>query len=116
MTQLPTFEVAFTCRPCLFFGNFGVSYFVTIIRTFRNLEKLLFEKSPSPLKEVALLVRLLRTQVRQEKLGGTMAATVIHEARKKSRLSRVILLVIQLVQLQDVMILISDYAPSETIA
>lgn len=98
------------------FGNFEVSYFVTIIRTFRNLEKLLFEKSPSPLKEVALLVRLLRTQVRQEKLGGTMAATVIHEARKKSRLSRVILLVIQLVQLQDVMILISDYAPSETIA
>jgi hypothetical protein len=84
--------------------------------TFLNSEKLLFEKPPSPLKDVALLVRLLRTQVPQEKLGGTMAATVIPEARKKSQLSLVILLVIPLVQQQDVMILISDCAPSETIA
>jgi hypothetical protein len=67
-------------------------------------------------KVVALLVRLLRTQVPQKRLGDTIVATVIPEARKKSQRSREILLVIQLVQQQDAMIPISDCAPSETIA
>jgi hypothetical protein len=57
MTRMPTFKSIFTCHLCLFLKDWNF-LLLTILRTFLNSEKLLFEKPPSQLKDVALLVRV----------------------------------------------------------